>query len=92
MAQHHSKKRHLHEQTYAYNRIHTINGDHPFKAQVPGAYVEYAVRKRRGGRVLRLERLRLRTMLIWLLHVVLQRYDACDQTMTERPITVGVGI
>jgi Transposase DDE domain len=46
---------------------------------------------RRGGRVLRLERLRLRTMLTWLLHVVLQRYDACDQTRTERPIGLGFG-
>jgi len=46
---------------------------------------------RRGGRVLSLGRLRLRTMWTWLPHVVLQRYDACDQTMTERPINLGLG-
>ena len=56
-------------------------------------WLHYAVLStpRRGGRVLRLGRLRLRTMLTWLLHVALQRYDACDQTTTERPITIGVG-
>jgi len=55
-------------------------------------WLHYAVLStpRRGGRLLRLERLRLRTMLTWLLHVVLQRYDASDKTMAERPIAMGV--
>jgi putative transposase len=57
-------------------------------------WLHYAVLStpRRGGRVLRLERLRLQTLLTWLLHVVLQRYDACDETTTERPIDLDLGV
>jgi putative transposase len=40
---------------------------------------------RRGGRCLRLERLRLETMLVWLLHVAEAALGICDETWTERP-------
>ncbi len=40
---------------------------------------------RRGGRVLNLERLRLETMLIWLLHVAEAALGISDETPTERP-------
>lgn len=32
-------------------RFARINGEHPFKAAVPGGFVDYAVRARRGGKV-----------------------------------------
>ena len=40
---------------------------------------------RRGGRLLRLERLRLETLLIWLLHVAEAALGVCDEASTERP-------
>lgn len=40
---------------------------------------------RRGGRLLRLERLRFETLLIWLLHVAEAALGTCDETTTERP-------
>jgi putative transposase len=40
---------------------------------------------RRGGRLLRLERLRLETLLVWLLHVAEAALGVCDETSTERP-------
>lgn len=40
---------------------------------------------RRGARVLRLERLRFETLLIWLLHVAEAVLGVADETMTERP-------
>lgn len=40
---------------------------------------------RRGGRLLRLERLRLETLLIWLLHVAEAALGIADETPTERP-------
>jgi putative transposase len=43
-------------------------------------------RPRRGGRVILLERLRLETLLLWLLHVVEERYGVVDFTYTERDI------
>ena len=39
---------------------------------------------RRGRRLLRLERLRLRTMLHWLLQVIEETFGTIDQTQTER--------
>jgi putative transposase len=41
---------------------------------------------RRGGRLIRLERLRLRRMLVWLLEVIEQEYGTIAGTTTERPI------
>jgi putative transposase len=41
---------------------------------------------RRGGRRLRLERLRFRAMLLWVLHAVEDLYATWDEAATERPI------
>ena len=41
--------------------------------------------RRRGGRRLRLERLRFRTMTIWLAHLAEQLFDYDDQTVAEHP-------
>ena len=41
---------------------------------------------RRGGRLIRLERLRLRAMLHWLLQVIEEAYGTTDETPTERPL------
>jgi putative transposase len=41
---------------------------------------------RRGGRLIRLERLRLRAMLHWLLQVIEKAYGTTDETPTERPL------
>jgi hypothetical protein len=41
---------------------------------------------RRGGRLIRLERLRLRAMLHWLLQVIEETYGTISETMTERPL------
>lgn len=43
-------------------------------------------RPRRGGRAILLERLRLETLLLWLLHVVEERYGVVDFTYTERDV------
>ena len=40
----------------------------------------------RGGRVIRLERLRWATLLLWLLHVVEARFGTADVTYTEREV------
>jgi hypothetical protein len=40
---------------------------------------------RRGGRRLRLERLRFKAFLLWLQHVAESILGACDETLTERP-------
>jgi hypothetical protein len=40
---------------------------------------------RRGGRLIRLERLRLRAMLHWLLQVIEETYGTINETTTERP-------
>lgn len=42
---------------------------------------------RRGQRRLRLERMRFKTMLLWLLHVVESLFGVVDETTTERPTT-----
>lgn len=39
---------------------------------------------RRGGRVVRLDRLRLKALLLWLLHVVEEQFGRLDVTYTER--------
>jgi putative transposase len=41
---------------------------------------------RRGGRRIRLERLRLRAMLHWLLQVIEKTYGTTSETPTERPL------
>jgi len=41
---------------------------------------------RRGGRLIRLELLRLRAMLHWLLQVIEERYGTTSDTPTERPL------
>jgi hypothetical protein len=41
---------------------------------------------RRGGRWIRLERLRLRAMLHWLLQVIEETYGTTSETPTERPL------
>jgi hypothetical protein len=41
---------------------------------------------RRGGRLIRLERLRLRAMLHWLLQVIEETYGTIGETPTERPL------
>jgi putative transposase len=41
---------------------------------------------RRGGRVILLERLRWETLLLWLLHVVEERFGVADVTYTERNV------
>ncbi len=41
---------------------------------------------RRGGRVIRLERLRWETLLLWLLHVIEEAFGVADVTYTERDI------
>jgi hypothetical protein len=41
---------------------------------------------RRGGRLIRLERLRLRAMLHWLLEVIEETYGTTGETPTERPL------
>jgi len=43
-------------------------------------------RPRRGGREIRLERLRWETLLLWLLHVVEEALGVADVTYTERDI------
>jgi Transposase DDE domain len=40
---------------------------------------------RRGGRLLRLDRLRFETLLVWLLHVAETTLGVSDETSTERP-------
>jgi hypothetical protein len=47
---------------------------------------------RRGGRVLRLERLRWETLLLWLLHVVEERFGVADVTYTERDVEYELAI
>jgi hypothetical protein len=51
-------------------------------------WLHYAVLSmpRRGGRVIRLERLRWETLLLWLLHVVEEAFGVADETFTERDI------
>ncbi|MBV8317294.1 MAG: transposase, partial [Planctomycetaceae bacterium] len=41
---------------------------------------------RRGGRAILLERLRWETLLLWLLHVVEERFGVADVTYTERDV------
>ena len=41
---------------------------------------------RRGGRVMRRDRLRLKTLLLWLLHVVEDQFGRWDITGTERQL------
>jgi hypothetical protein len=40
---------------------------------------------RRGGREVRLERLRFKTLLLWLQHVAEEQLGVCDETRAERP-------
>jgi hypothetical protein len=47
-------------------------------------------RPRRGGRELCLERLRLRTMLLWLFEVATELYGVVNMTLTERPLPKSV--
>ena len=53
-----------------------------------GVWLPYRLlsRPRRGGRVIRLERLRWETLLLWLLHVVEEALGVADVTYTERDI------
>lgn len=41
--------------------------------------------RRPGGRRLRPDRLRLRTMVLWLLHLAERRFHGCDQADADRP-------
>lgn len=34
-----------------YRRFRALDGSHPFRARVPGGYVDYPARRRRGGRI-----------------------------------------
>jgi Transposase DDE domain len=47
-------------------------------------------RPRRGGAELRLERLRLRTMLLWLFEVAVEMYGLEETAFTERPLPKAV--
>jgi len=51
-------------------------------------YLHYAVLSspRRGNRVIRLERLRFETLLLWLLHVAEQEWGQVDSVETDRPV------
>ena len=51
-------------------------------------YLHYAVLStpRRGGRAIRLERLRFKTLLAWLLHVAESEWGRYDCTGSERPV------
>lgn len=40
-----------HETKYSYNEFAKINGEHPFKTQVPLGRIEYRVRFKKGGKV-----------------------------------------
>jgi len=44
---------------------------------------------RRGGRLIRLERLRLRAMLHWLLQVIEDAYGTTSETLTEKKLCSG---
>ncbi len=37
--------------TESYEKLRSIDGTHPYKAAVPGGYVDYQARQRRGGKV-----------------------------------------
>jgi hypothetical protein len=45
---------------------------------------------RRGGRLIRLERLRLKAMLHWLFQVIEMTFGTIDETFTERELYQGV--
>ncbi len=45
---------------------------------------------RRGGRFLRLERLRLRALLQWLIQVIAEAFGAIGETQTERQLCSGL--
>ena len=45
---------------------------------------------RRGGRAVRLDRLRFKALLLWLLHVVEERFGRLDLTYTERRPRLGI--
>jgi hypothetical protein len=45
---------------------------------------------RRGGRVVRLDRLRFKALLLWLLHVIEEQYGRWDLTYTERRLPRSV--
>jgi hypothetical protein len=47
-------------------------------------------RPRRGGSELRLGRLRLRTMLLWLFEVAVEMYELANAALTERPLPKSV--
>jgi hypothetical protein len=47
-------------------------------------------RPRRGGSELRLGRLRLRTMLLWLFEVAVEMYGLAKAALTERPLPKSV--
>jgi len=51
-------------------------------------WLHYAIlsRPRRGGRVILLERLRWKTLLLWLLHVVEKAFGVADIAYTERDV------
>ncbi|MDX2058613.1 MAG: hypothetical protein SFV24_12485 [Gemmatimonadales bacterium] len=46
---------------------------------------EHLSMPRRGGRAVRLERLRFKTLLLWLQHVVEAAFGVVDETDTDRP-------
>jgi hypothetical protein len=45
---------------------------------------------RRGGAELHLERLRLKTMLLWLFEVVAEMYGLASTALTERPLPISI--
>ncbi|MBV8233060.1 MAG: hypothetical protein JO329_24035, partial [Planctomycetaceae bacterium] len=47
-------------------------------------------RPRRGGAELHLERLRLRTMLLWLFEVAAEMYGLVKMALTERPLPESI--
>jgi hypothetical protein len=45
---------------------------------------------RRGGREIRLGRLRFKTLLLWLQHVAEEQLGVCDETYAERPLSQAI--
>jgi Transposase DDE domain len=57
-------------------------------------WLHYTVlaKPRRGGRVIRLERLRWETLLLWLLHVAEENFGVADTAFTERAVPYDLAV
>ncbi len=57
-------------------------------------WLHYTVlaKPRRGGRVIRLERLRWETLLLWLLHVAEETFGVADTAFTERAVPYDLAV